>query len=191
MILRTERLVLRPLRESDVDDLLALHSDAEVMRYIDGGAPVSRSEIEQNMPGWVEDRFLGRLAGQSPDGEFLGWFGLRAPHTEEMVGDEPGDAELGYRLRRAVWGRGLATEGATALVDHAFGELAVPRVIATTMAVNTASRRVMEKVGLRYLHTFHLDWPDPLPGSEHGDVLYGQTRAQWLERQAARTTGRG
>jgi RimJ/RimL family protein N-acetyltransferase len=52
-------------------------------------------------------------------------------------------------------------------------------VVATTMTVNTGSRRVLEKAGLRHTRTFHVDWPDPIPGAEHGDVVYELTRAQW------------
>jgi RimJ/RimL family protein N-acetyltransferase len=97
-------------------------------------------------------------------------------------GAPPGGASvaaLGYRLRASAWGRGYATEGARALVCRAFTELAVTRIVATTMAVNTRSRRVLEKAGLGYLRTVHLDWPDPLPGNEHGDVEYQLHRDDW------------
>jgi hypothetical protein len=69
--------------------------------------------------------------------------------------------------------------GSPALVCRAFTELAVTRIVATTMAVNTRSRRVLEKAGLGYLRTVHLDWPDPLPGNEHGDVEYQLHRDDW------------
>ncbi|EEP72032.1 acetyltransferase [Micromonospora sp. ATCC 39149] len=97
------------------------------------------------------------------------------PTTAEAVAAQPvvaTQAELGYRLRRAAWGRGLATEGSRALVRYAFTTLGLARVWAQTMAVNTASRRVMEKAGLRYVRTFHLDWDDPIEGTEHGEVEY-------------------
>ncbi|MFI7675789.1 GNAT family N-acetyltransferase [Actinophytocola sp. NPDC049390] len=97
------------------------------------------------------------------------------------TGLDPGDVELGYRLLPSYWGRGLATTGARLLVRRAFAELDVPKVVATTMAVNTDSRRVLEKAGLRHVHTFHADWPDPLPGAEHGDVVYALTRSEWLQ----------
>ncbi len=64
-------------------------------------------------------------------------------------------------------------------MDLAFGELGLARIHAQTMAVNTGSRRVMEKAGLRYLRTFHLAWPDPLPGADQGEVEYAITRADW------------
>ena len=91
----------------------------------------------------------------------------------------PHEPELGYRLRASSWGKGYATEGSRALVEHAFRELGAERVTAETMAVNTASRRVMEKAGLRYVRTFTADWPDKIDGDEHGDVEYALTRAEW------------
>jgi RimJ/RimL family protein N-acetyltransferase len=54
------------------------------------------------------------------------------------------------------------------------------RIVATTMAVNHASRRVLEKAGLRYTRTVYLDWPDPLPGNERGDVEYQLDRGDWV-----------
>ena len=100
---------------------------------------------------------------------FIGWFGLRA-------WPEPGVAELGYRLRRSAWGRGYATEGARALVAKGFTELGVRRVVAQTMAVNTASRRVMERVGLRLARTWVQDWDEPIEGAELGEVEYALDR---------------
>jgi RimJ/RimL family protein N-acetyltransferase len=91
---------------------------------------------------------------------------------------------LGYRLRRSTWGKGYATEGSRALVRKAFEELAVQRVFAETMAVNLASRRVMEKAGLRFVRTFHLTWDDPIPGTEHGEVEYELTAADWWRTTA-------
>jgi len=89
-------------------------------------------------------------------------------------------AELGYRLRASAWGQGYAAEGARALVRRAFTHPALSRIVATTMAVSTGSQRVLEKAGLRYLRTVHLDWADPLPGNEHGDAGYQLSREDWL-----------
>jgi RimJ/RimL family protein N-acetyltransferase len=95
----------------------------------------------------------------------------------------PDEVELGYRLRRSAWGKGYATEGSRALIRKGFTELGVRRVVAETMAVNTASRRVMEKAGLRYVRTFHQEWPEHIEGEEHGDVEYALTKAEWERRQ--------
>jgi RimJ/RimL family protein N-acetyltransferase len=83
-----------------------------------------------------------------------------------------------------MWGQGYATEGSRALIDKAFAELGVERVYASTMAVNVASRRVMEKAGLRFVRTFHADWPVRIPGDEEGDVEYAIDKAEWMGRRA-------
>jgi RimJ/RimL family protein N-acetyltransferase len=174
--LETDRLTLRPFTIADVDALTDLDSDPEVMFFINGGRPTPRAEIaDEVLPHWLAldargDGYGFRAAIDRATGDFLGWFHLRA---------ESRGAELGYRLRRAVWGRGLATEGSRALIDHGFAALAADRIYAETMTVNAASRRVMEKAGLRYVRTFRADWPDPIPGDEEGDVEYALTRAEW------------
>lgn len=95
------------------------------------------------------------------------------------AGRDPDDFELGYRLHRAGWGNGYATEGSRALIRKGFTELGMRRVWAQTMAVNSRSRRVMEKAGLAYVRTSHEEFDDPLPGTEHGEVEYALTKAEW------------
>ncbi|MFD1073331.1 GNAT family N-acetyltransferase [Longispora fulva] len=102
-------------------------------------------------------------------GGFLGWFALAPTASVD-------EFELGYRLRARAWGLGYATEGARALLRVAFDDLGARRVYARTMAVHLASRRVMEKAGLRYARTLHLLFDDPIPGTEHGEVEYELSR---------------
>ena len=184
VFLETPRLILRRFTMDDLDDVFALDSDPEVMFFITGGRGTPRAELEtEYLPPWLGyyARDGGRFGFWATDlrdtGEFIGWFHLRPGED-----DAPGEAELGYRLRRDAWGKGYASEGARALVDKAFAELGVDRVRAETMVVNTASRRVMEKAGLRYVKTFFADWPDKIPGDEHGDVEYALTRQEWDRR---------
>lgn len=183
VVLETERLPLRRFRPDDVDLLVELDSDPQVVHFITGGRTTPREEVEREvLPAFLAhdekgDGYGFFAAVDRSTGEFVGWFHLR-PH-----GDAPRDEpELGYRLRRAAWGRGLATEGSRALVDLAFERLGARRVVAETMAVHVASRRVMEKAGLSLVRAFHADWPDRIPGDEHGDVEYAVTREQWQAR---------
>jgi RimJ/RimL family protein N-acetyltransferase len=179
VFLETERLVLRRFMEDDVFSLYALHNDPVVMRFLNGGKRISYEEIERE----YRERFArdGYWAAVEKDtGEFLGWFAL---HPTE--GGDPGEVELGYRLKRSAWGKGYATEGSRALIRKGFAELGVRRVWAQTMAVNLASRRVMEKAGLAYVRTLHLQWEDPLPGTEHGEVEYALRREEWEQQEAA------
>jgi RimJ/RimL family protein N-acetyltransferase len=152
---------LEPLTQQHVDLLVELDRDPEVMRYINGGRPSSLAEVEATIRAALGHRWIARTREED---DFVGWFGLRPTGAAEY--------ELGYRLRRDAWGRGLATEGARTLISLAFEARSAQRVWAQTMTVNARSRRVLEACGLRYVRTFHLDWDEPIEGSELGDVEY-------------------
>jgi RimJ/RimL family protein N-acetyltransferase len=177
--LETDRLTFRRFTADDVDLLSALDGDPAVMRYLTGGKPTPRERISGEILPWILEvyarhpRFGTFATHTTATGEFIGWFELRPKDGDER------DVELGYRLRRAAWGHGYATEGARALVRKAFIELQVERVWAETMSVNTPSRKVMERVGLTYLRTFHVRFDDPIDGTEHGEVEYELRRADW------------
>lgn len=178
--LETPRLILRQFTADDLDNLVALGADAAVMHFITGGLPPSREELANDyIPAYLAyygrgDRWGFWVAEEKGTGRFLGWF-----HLRPQPGDPQDEPELGYRLIAAVWGQGYATEGSAALIDKAFTELGARRVYAHTMAVHTASRRVMEKAGLRFVRTFHADWPVRIEGGEHGDVEYALTLREW------------
>ncbi len=186
VFLETERLVLRRFTEADADDLFDLDGDPEVTRFLTGGKPTPRDEIrDETLPRFLDyyERFAGFgywAAVEKPTGEFLGWFAFHPPE-----GGDPAEVELGYRLRRSAWGKGYATEGSRALIRKGFADLGVRRVVAETMAVNAASRRVMEKAGLTYGRTFYREWSDPIAGAERGEVEYTLTKADWERREAA------
>ena len=184
VFLQTPRLVLRRFTPADVDDLVRLDADPEVMRFVTGGTPTAREEIEHEvLPAFLD--YYRRYPGfgfwaaiEKSTGEFLGWFHFR-PRPDAA----PGEVELGYRLRRSAWGQGYATEGSRALIRKGFTEFGVQRVTAEAMAVNLASRRVMEKAGLSLVRTFDWPWPSPVQGQEAGVVEYALTRAAWEQQQ--------
>ena len=178
--LHTERIRLDPLTEEHTELLVELDSDPEVLRFISGRA-LSRDEVLER---WLPRRLradaaargIGYWAGFHHSGRFLGWWALAIDE------EDPETAELGYRLRHGAWGRGYATEGSRALLDHALVTLGLPRVWAVTMAVNLSSRRVMERLGMRHVRTSVEDWEEPLPGWEQGEVVYEITRDDWRDR---------
>ena len=186
IFLETDRLVLRRFTEGDVDNLFDLHSDPEVMRFLTGGKPTSREVIrDETLPRFLHcyERFEGFgfwVAIEKSTGQFLGWFEFRPPE-----GSGPEEVELGYRLRRSAWGKGYATEGSRALIRKGFSELGVRRVVASTMTVNIASRRVMEKAGLTLERTLHQSWPEPIEGAEQGEVEYRLRKADWEQQEEA------
>ncbi len=188
MFLETRRLVLRQFTMSDVDNLAALDADPDVTRFITGGLATSREEITGSLlPGFMDwyrrPGGYGCWAAEEPAGAFLGWFRFhprRAGPSGEIV--------LGFRLRKPAWGNGYATEGSRALVRKGFTELGARRIVAETMAVNLASRRVLERAGLSVVRVFHQPWPYRVDGRELGDVEYALSKDEW--EQQNRATGR-
>ncbi|MFJ4783875.1 GNAT family N-acetyltransferase [Streptomyces sp. NPDC088794] len=184
--LDTERLTLRRFTADDADLLIELDSDPAVMRYLTGGSSTAPEIVrERHLPNiiagyekWHGD--LGLFAAYEKDGgAFIGWFCLR-PEPEGPL-DE---AELGYRLRQAAWGKGYATEVSRALLGKAFAGLGLRMVWAETMTVNRGSRNVMEKLEMTLADTLSTP-PDMqmVEGAEHGGVRYEITKEQWEQRQ--------
>ena len=173
--LETPRLILREFTEADAEALFALDSDPEVMRYIGalqlGDVEAYRARIQTlNIPYYARHPGYGVWAAVGKGGgEFLGWVLLRRGLDfgfAAEAGLRAEDAELGYRLRRAAWGQGYATEASRALVHDAFTSLDAACVVAVALVGNRASTRVMEKVGLRRVTEF------PLPGFDQAAVKY-------------------
>lgn len=175
-VLHTARLRLEPLSSEHAPALVAMNADAEVMRFVTG-APVPAEDTVASMAAWVTDQDgLGFWAGFVGD-EFVGVWCLCRDH------ERPGVAELAYRLPRSAWGRGLATEGARALVAHAFDVAGLEQVTADTMTAHAASRNVLERLGLALDST--RPGEAPVVGWEDGEVVYGIDRTAWAARAAA------
>jgi RimJ/RimL family protein N-acetyltransferase len=177
--LDTERLHLRRMTDGDAEHLLALNRDPEVMRHL---LPDMPETLEEMVAGALQyfRSFHGTPFGywaaiERAGGQWLGWFHFR-PEQDNPV---PGEIELGYRLARAAWGHGYATEGSRALVARGFAEHGVQVVVAGTMAANSGSRGVMEKVGLRLVETRQDPESAALPGGEQGEVYYALSREEW------------
>ena len=148
--IETERLVLRPLTIADLGPMHEVYADREAMRYIGQGDLWSETVDDS-------ERRLQRLIGHQEAHGFSLW-----AVTDRESGTVMGDAglillehrgpeiELGYRLAKPYWGKGFATEAATAWLDYGFDELELERIVAVTHPENVASQRVLEKVGMRF-----------------------------------------
>lgn len=142
----TPRLALREFVVTDFDELYRLDSDPIVMRYVNDGRGLTRGEVRHALVRMLASYPLYPglgvwRASRCDDDAFVGWFCLKyCPPTC--------DVEVGYRLVPEAWGQGLATEGAAALVAHAFDGLELFRVIGVTHPQNRASQNVLAKSGL-------------------------------------------
>ena len=167
--LKTERLVLRMLREEDFEQYAAMLANADVARYLSDGRPLARADAWRQMAmivgHWqlkgygmwaVEEASTGRLAGRIGFFNPEGWPGF----------------ELGWTLAREFWGRGYATEGARRALRYGFDELGREHVISLIRPDNLPSIKVAERLGER------LEGSTELFGSEA--LVYGITREDWL-----------
>jgi RimJ/RimL family protein N-acetyltransferase len=144
--LETERLILRPMQASDLDDLCLVFGDAKVMAAF-GEQPLDRAQttrwMERNLVHQREHGFGLFSVVLRENGRVIGDCGLEAMEVDGEAG-----FELGYDLASAYWNRGLATEAALAVREYAFGELHLPELVSLVRIGNNASRRVAEKAGM-------------------------------------------
>jgi RimJ/RimL family protein N-acetyltransferase len=177
--LRTQRLVLRHWRESDLDPFAALNANLEVMRYYP--APLDRTQSDELAGRWREkiaEQGWGQWAVEvRVTGSFIGAVGLSEPRFQAHFTPA---VEVGWRLAREHWGYGYATEGARAVLAFGFEELGLDEIVSLTTVANERSRRVMERLGMT--HDADDDFNHPLLA--HDDpirphVLYRLRRTTW------------
>lgn len=143
-ILTTKRILLRPFHQSDLGHLTEMLSDEVVMRPTGFRSAQSSERTQELLTKWIGEgqQELGVWAAQErSSGEFVGWFMLKKTTSA--------DPEIGFMLPQSQWAKGYASEVSAALLHYAFVTLKVSRVIAKTLADNFASRRVLEKIGMR------------------------------------------
>ena len=144
----TERLILRRFEATDADRVFVLRSDADVMRYI--RQPQNRAEtvnwLRLVSGHWANDRIGFCAVVEKMSQRLVGWCGLwRLKET--------GEIEIGYAIAREFWGKGYASEAARRFLKYGFNELNTDEIVAVAAPENSASRRVMEKIGMRYDYT--------------------------------------
>src|SRR6266704_6765844 len=173
-ILETPRLILRPFDEKDVDQMSELMANPDFMRFSLG--PKTHAQTAAFLETVIG---LYRAGLPSPfavvirsDGVLVGYCGFL---HQEVDGEK--EIEIGYRLHPDYWNKGIATEGARAVRDHAFRDLKLPRVISLIHYDNTPSRRVAEKIGMLFeRQTVFKGFPT---------LVFALRREQWLTRDAA------
>jgi RimJ/RimL family protein N-acetyltransferase len=151
VVLKTDRLILGTWQSSDWRAFRPIAQDVEVMRYITGGIPWSdeqiRGFVDRQVKLYAERGFCRWRLVEEASGELIGFCGLG--FWRDRL--EP---EIGWWLARRWWGRGLATEAGRCALRDAFERVGLERVISVAAAENTASRRVMEKLGLKLEREF-------------------------------------
>lgn len=177
-VLRGARVTLRPWREDDLAPFAALNDDPEVMRHLSGR--LSRCESDAlaiRLGDLLNADGFGLWALDVPGLGFAGFVGFspRVPFELALPGIVPRPHEIGWRLARAAWGRGYATEGALLALRHGFEVLGLPQIVSFTVPANLASQAVMRRIGLTLRGEFdHPRFADAHPLRRH--ALYAAER---------------
>ncbi len=174
MQLQTERLVLRSFREEDVDAMAQLFANPDFMRFSLGAFTERKKTVDfiAKVMAWDRANMPSQFAIVSRgEHTVIGYCGFL--HHPEV----PGEVEIGYRLHPDYWNRGLVTEAARAVRDHAFANLKLPRVISLIHPENIPSRRVAEKNGMKI--------EKEITFRGFPTLVYAITREQWLANRDA------
>ncbi|MDI6978449.1 GNAT family N-acetyltransferase [Serratia sp. Se-RSBMAAmG] len=173
MMLKTERLLLRPVNREDLDDLFRIYGDPATNTFNPAGPYPDISYARDVLNKWIEHWTtfgFGNLAIAAKEcpGHTIGFGGLTVRSFESVTVNN-----LGYRFETEMWGRGFATEFAQFLVVYGFTELNLQQISATVRAHHLVSQNVLKKSGLRYVREIH-DVPDAAPS-----LLYSIQREGW------------
>jgi RimJ/RimL family protein N-acetyltransferase len=183
-VLTTDRLLLRRWRDADRAPFAAMNADPVVMEFFPSTRTPAESDalVDRIEAGFERDGFGLWAVEQRADGEFVGFVGLSRPSFEVVAGGRAlvDPVEIGWRLRRDSWGRGLATEAAREVLRHALDPAGadLPGVVSFTAALNLRSRALMERIGLRRDPADDFAHPALPPGHRlRPHVLYRAARA--------------
>ncbi|GAA0310374.1 GNAT family N-acetyltransferase [Psychrobacter aestuarii] len=183
--LTSERQYLRQWQASDFAPFAYLNADTEVMRYFPNVlSPDISDKIAKKCQALIAQNGWGLWAVcRKRDGQFMGFVGLN--QTDAAMPFAPA-VEMAWRLDKAYWGQGYATEAAQAALRFAFEQLLLDEVVAFTATINIPSQRVMQRLGMqnRQQNFYHPALADSHPLAEH--VLYSITREQWQQSAANR-----
>ncbi len=171
--IETDRLIIRDIEESDAEGIFDLDSDPEVHEFLDNSLvktiDEARDVINYIRKQYVENG-IGRLAIIDKEtNDFIGWTGLK---YEQGIRENFSYYDLGYRLRKKYWGKGIATETAIESLKLGFTKFNLNEIYAAADVNNIGSNKILKKVGLKYIETFELD------GKSH--YWYKIEKSEWL-----------
>lgn len=171
-LLETERLYLRAFEPTDVEALLQIWGNAEVTKYLPGGKPRTREQVEKKINtfiGMFEERGFGLAAVlRKEDDKLIGYCGI-------MPLADTGEVEIAYGMGREFWGKGYATEIARAVLRHGFEILNHESIAAVVRPENIPSQHVLIKIGMQEKKEVHL---------YNMDLLYFNIRRKKFEAEA-------
>jgi len=179
VILRSERLILRPWRDSDLPLIARMHADPRVMEFMPSCLDRAASDaVVAHLQAGIETQGFGFWAVTAIDvADFIGFVGLNRPR---FAAPFMPCVEVGWRLAHEYWGRGYATEAAQAALRFGFEELALAEIVSFTAIINERSQRVMQRLGMTHFRAEDFDHPAVAEGDRlRRHVLYRLSRDRW------------
>jgi ribosomal-protein-alanine N-acetyltransferase len=155
VFIETEKFILREILETDVEGMYALDSDPEVHKYL-GNNPIASMDAAlatiQHVRKQYEANGIGRWAIiDKASNEFVGWAGLK---YEQNLRTNINYYDIGYRLLRKYWGKGIASEAAKVSLEYGFNQLNINEIFAAAQVDNAASNKILTNIGLKFVETF-------------------------------------
>lgn len=159
LIIETERLILRPILESDVDGMFELDANPEVHKYL-GNKPITTkaqaADVIQVIRSQYQKNGIGRFAVVLKEtNDFIGWAGLKL--ETNTINNHQNYYDLGYRLQQNYWGKGYATESAKAWLNYGLNTLQLQKICAAASCDNTASNKILSKIGMTFIESFYYE----------------------------------
>lgn len=181
-IIESSRVKLRFPVPEDIELLRELDSDPDVMKYLTGGRPSTEDELKATIERVValtenfQNKFGVWMAFEKSSDEFIGWFLFR---LDKKNPDDFLNPELGYRLKKKFWGKGIASEVSKVIVDRAFTHYDFKSIFAITLKENLGSQGVMKKIGMKWVEDYI---EDQFPGDDKNAVRFVITRDEWSKK---------
>jgi [ribosomal protein S5]-alanine N-acetyltransferase len=154
----TARTILREISMEDVEEFFEMDADPEVHKYL-GNNPVTGKDQITDIIKSVQQQYIDNGIGRwaiidKSTNRFIGWTGLKL--VRDLINNQSNYYDLGYRLIKKFWGRGIATETAFATLKYGFDELHLTEIIATVNCENAVSNHIVTKLGFTFHETFYL-----------------------------------
>lgn len=161
-IIETQRLILRPIEDFDAEGIFELDSNKEVHKYL-GNNPIKTMDQAKQVVAFIKtqykERGIGRhVAIEKETGKFIGWSGLKLNKDDkEELNGKQNFYDIGYRFIPEFWGKGYATESSIAMLKYGFENLNVNKIVGAAEVGNTASNKILKKIGLKFVNSFVFD----------------------------------
>ena len=160
--IETERLIIREIRESDIDGMFELDSNAEVHKYL-GNHPIKTKKEAENVIQFIRNQYkergIGRFAViEKKSGDFIGWSGFKLNKGEkETLNGFDNFIDIGYRFIPKYWKKGYGLEAAIACLDFGFKSLNYNIIYAAADIKNVGSNKILQKIGLQFVNEFEYE----------------------------------